>query len=209
MTNEERGAYITLLCLQWSRGSLTENDFQRVCIGMPPHSQRICQDKFQTDADGNYRNSRLERVRSEQQEYSKKQRDNANLRWHRNANAMPSHMPDDATALPTGMPNVCSPSPTPTPNNKEKSIAPKSQRSRFVPPTVEEVQTECEKINLPASEALKFVDYYESKGWLVGKVNMKSWKPALRNWQRNQNDRQQTLIAEPVKNKQIDWRDSV
>ena len=125
MTNEERGAYITLLCLQWSRGSLTENDFQRVCIGMPSHSQRICQDKFQIDAEGNYRNSRLERVRSEQREYSKKQRDNANLRWHRNANAMPSHMPDDAIALPADMPNVCSPSPTPTPKKKDTE-APKS-----------------------------------------------------------------------------------
>jgi uncharacterized protein YdaU (DUF1376 family) len=112
MTNEERGAYIALLCLQWSKGSLTENDFQRVCIGMPPHSQRICQDKFQIDADGNYRNKRLEAEREKQDQYRKKQTDNANKRWVGNATAY-------ATALPTDMPNVCSPSPSPSPNKKD------------------------------------------------------------------------------------------
>lgn len=209
MTNEERGAYITLLCLQWSRGSLTENDFQRVCIGMPSHSQRICQDKFQIDADGNYRNSRLERVRSEQQEYSKKQRNNANLRWHRNANAMPSHMPDDATALPTDMPNVCSPSPSPTPNKKEESIAPESQRSRFIPPTVEEVEIQCAQIGLPPIEATKFVNYYESKGWVVGRSKMKLWKSALANWRENYIQRQPSLPIQSAQKKDVDWRDSV
>ena len=112
MTNEERGAYIALLCLQWSKGSLTENDFQRVCIGMPPHSQRICQDKFQIDADGNYRNKRLEAEREKQDQYRKKQTDNANKRWVGNATAY-------ATALPADMPNVCSPSPSPSPNKKD------------------------------------------------------------------------------------------
>lgn len=118
MTNEERGAYIALLCLQWSKGSLTENDFQRVCIGMPPHSQRICQDKFQIDADGNYRNKRLEAEREKQDQYRKKQTDNANKRWVGNATAY-------ATALPADMPNVCSPSPSPSPNKKD-TAAPKS-----------------------------------------------------------------------------------
>jgi len=202
MTNEEKGAYITLLCIQWSRESLTESDFTRVCIGMPPHSQRICQSKFQIDAEGNFRNPRMETEREKQDQYRQKQTDNAKKRWVRNATAYP-------TALPMDMPNVCSPSPSPSPNNKEESIAPKSQRSHFTTPTVEEVQAECVIIELPVSEALKFVDYYESKGWLVGKAKMKSWKPALRNWKRNQNERQQTLIVEPITKKQIDWKDSL
>lgn len=120
MTNEERGAYIALLCLQWSKGSLTENDFQRVCIGMPPHSQRICQDKFQIDADGNYRNKRLEAEREKQDQYRKKQTDNAKKRWVGNATAYATAY---ATALPADMPNVCSPSPSP---NKKDTKAPSS-----------------------------------------------------------------------------------
>lgn len=122
MTNEERGAYIALLCIQWSKGSLSENDFQRVCAGMPPHSQRICQDKFQTDSDGNYRNRRLESEREKQDQYRKKQTENANKRWVGNATAYPTAYP---TALPTDIPNVCSPSPSPTPKKKD-TAAPKS-----------------------------------------------------------------------------------
>ena len=118
MTNEERGAYIALLCIQWSKEALTENDFQRVCIGMPPHSQRICQSKFQIDAEGNYRNQRLQSEREKQDQYRKKQTDNANKRWVGNATAY-------ATALPADMPNACSPSPTPSPNKKD-TAAPKS-----------------------------------------------------------------------------------
>jgi uncharacterized protein YdaU (DUF1376 family) len=118
MTNEERGAYIALLCIQWSKEALTENDFQRVCIGMPPHSQRICQSKFQIDAEGNYRNQRLQSEREKQVQYRKKQTDNANKRWVGNATAYP-------TALPVDIPKVCSPSPSPSPNKKD-TAAPKS-----------------------------------------------------------------------------------
>jgi uncharacterized protein YdaU (DUF1376 family) len=110
MTNEEKGAYITLLCIQWSKGSLLESDFQRVCAGMPPHSQRICETKFQIDGYGNFRNQRMEQEREKQAAYRAKQKENANKRWVGNANAMPSHMPPH-------MPNTCSPSPTPTPSN--------------------------------------------------------------------------------------------
>lgn len=185
MTNEERGAYIALLCLQWSKGSLTENDFQRVCIGMPPHSQRICQDKFQIDADGSYRNKRLEAEREKQDQYRKKQTDNAKKRWVGNATAY-------AAALPSHMPNVCSPSPSPSPN-KEESIASEPQRSRFAPPTIKEVEERCLEIGLPTSEASKFVNYYESKGWIVGRSKMKSWKASLAGWKDRHNERQQAL----------------
>jgi uncharacterized protein YdaU (DUF1376 family) len=202
MTNEERGAYIALLCIQWSKESLTENDFQRVCAGMPPHSQRICQSKFQIDAEGNYKNQRLETEREKQVQYRKKQTDNANKRWLGNATAY-------ATALPADMPNACSPSPSPSPNNKEESIAPKSQRSRFVVPSVEEVETACVEIGLPASEAGRFIDHYESKGWKVSGSPMKSWIASLRNWKRNRDERQQSLPIQPAQKKELDWRDAV
>lgn len=196
MTNEERGAYIALLCLQWSKGSLTENDFQRVCIGMPPHSQRICQDKFQIDADGNYRNKRLEAEREKQDQYRKKQTDNAKKRWVGNATAY-------ATALPAHMPNVCSPSPSPSPN-KEESIASEPQRSRFAPPTIKEVEDRCLEIGLPTSEASKFVNYYESKGWIVGRSKMKSWKASLAGWKDRHNERQQALPIQSQSRQALD-----
>jgi hypothetical protein len=31
-------------------------------------------------------------------------------------------------------------------------------------------------------KAQQFCDYYESKGWVIGKSPMKSWKAAVRTW---------------------------
>jgi uncharacterized protein YdaU (DUF1376 family) len=119
MTNEERGAYISLLCLQWSKGFVTELDIQRMCHGMPTHCQGICQSKFHIGEDGNYRNKRLEKERTKQKERSEKQRDIANLRWNKDANALPEDMPEDAKAYAESVPEVCFPSPSPSPKKKD------------------------------------------------------------------------------------------
>lgn len=107
MSNEERGAYIALLCIQWSKGFVSQTDFDRIAMAMPPHSQAICQEKFEKDADGCMRNARLEKERQKQASYRKKQTQNANLRWHGNANP-------DAKEMPPHMPEACSPSPSPS-----------------------------------------------------------------------------------------------
>jgi len=216
MSQEEVGQYIRLLCHQWNRGSIpveTEKQ-QRLTGGCVSVDVLV---KFRLCEDGLLRNERLETVRSEKDRYlqqqSQKGRKSAELRKLASTVVQPDTQPESNSGSTTVeirlQPKVNSPSPTPTPNNKEESIAPKSQRSHFTTPTVEEVQAECVRIELSLLEAPKFVDYYESKGWLVGKAKMKSWKPALRNWQRNQNERQQTLIVEPVKKKEIDYRDSL
>lgn len=54
---------------------------------------------------------------------------------------------------------------------------------RFKPPTIEEVQAYCEeRKNDIDPEA--FIDFYQSKGWIVGKSKMKDWKAAVRTWER-------------------------
>ena len=63
---------------------------------------------------------------------------------------------------------------------KEKNVL---KREKFKPPTVEEVQTYClERHN--AVDAERFVDFYEAKGWMIGKNAMKDWKAAVRTWER-------------------------
>lgn len=54
---------------------------------------------------------------------------------------------------------------------------------RFVPPTVEEVQAYCDE-RQNAVDAVSFVDFYEAKGWYVGKNKMKNWRAAVRTWER-------------------------
>jgi len=54
---------------------------------------------------------------------------------------------------------------------------------KFTKPTVQQVRDYCiERQN--NVDANRFVDFYESKGWLVGKSKMKCWKSAVRNWER-------------------------
>lgn len=59
-------------------------------------------------------------------------------------------------------------------------------RSRFVPPTLEEV-TAYVRERGSAVDPQGFLDFYAAKGWLVGKAPMKDWKAACRNaehWER-------------------------
>jgi hypothetical protein len=56
---------------------------------------------------------------------------------------------------------------------------------RFTPPSEEEVKLQCAKIGLDESEAARFLAYYESNGWKVGRNPMKSWPAALTNWKLN------------------------
>lgn len=53
---------------------------------------------------------------------------------------------------------------------------------RFIPPTVDDVREYCfERGN--SIDPQRFVDYYTSNGWMVGKNKMKDWKAAVRTWE--------------------------
>ena len=58
--------------------------------------------------------------------------------------------------------------------------------SRFKKPSVDEVAEYMTKQGLPdaRSMAVRFWNYYESKGWLVGKSPMKNWRAAVATWKR-------------------------
>lgn len=57
-----------------------------------------------------------------------------------------------------------------------------SKKKAFTPPTVEEVRAYCQERGNNI-DPQRFVDFYESKGWFVGKNKMKSWEAAVRNWE--------------------------
>ncbi len=64
---------------------------------------------------------------------------------------------------------------------------------RFVPPTREQLNLEAAKLGLPESEVTKFVAYYGSNGWKVGKAPMKSWQHALSGWAVRWRERDQSF----------------
>ena len=65
-------------------------------------------------------------------------------------------------------------------NNKSLS----SKKKRFSKPTIEQIDAYIKEKKLHF-DAEGFFDYYESKGWLVGKSPMKDWKAACRTWEHN------------------------
>ena len=70
-------------------------------------------------------------------------------------------------------------------NNKNiKKDIPKgiSKESHFVPPTVDQVKEYCQSRSNNV-DSNKFVDFYSSKGWMVGKTKMKDWKASVRTWE--------------------------
>ena len=65
---------------------------------------------------------------------------------------------------------------------KNNSVPKKS--TRFSPPTVDDVKAYCKERNNNV-DAERFIDYYNSNGWMVGKNKMKDWKAAVRTWENN------------------------
>ncbi len=63
------------------------------------------------------------------------------------------------------------------------------KRSRFVPPTVEEVAAYCRERN-NRIDPQTFVDSYEAKGWMIGTSKMKNWKAAVRTWEKRDGNSQ-------------------
>lgn len=62
-----------------------------------------------------------------------------------------------------------------------------TKTQNFVKPTLEEVKAYCaERKNKVNAE--RFIDFYTSKGWKVGREPMKDWKACVRTWERDSNE---------------------
>ena len=91
--------------------------------------------------------------------------------WHQNgANLEPEH---NVTEL----------------NKGDKAATP--PRTRFIPPSLEEVQAYCaERKNTVDAE--RFFDFYSANGWVQGKGKpIRDWRAAVRTWER------QTIAEQP------------
>lgn len=63
-----------------------------------------------------------------------------------------------------------------------------AREARFTPPSIVEVAAYCQERG-NGVDASRFVDFYSSKGWMVGKSKMKDWKAAVRNWERSRDEK--------------------
>lgn len=75
-------------------------------------------------------------------------------------------------------------------NNKEVK-----KRKKFIKPILEEIKTYCsERKN--SVDADKFINYYDSNGWKVGRNPMKSWQAAIRTWEKSSFDKPTKITTE-------------
>lgn len=71
-----------------------------------------------------------------------------------------------------------------TPIKEEEEEEQEEKRRVFIKPTTQEVQEYMKEIEYNG-DAEYFINYYQSKGWVVGKSKMKDWKSAVQTWKRN------------------------
>lgn len=67
-------------------------------------------------------------------------------------------------------------------NNKDKE----SKSKRFTPPSYNDVLLYCSQRS-NSVDPQTFIDFYSSKGWMVGKNKMKDWKACVRTWEKRDN----------------------
>jgi len=161
MSMEQKGKFITLLCVQHQKGHMSERDMLQIC---GTYDEDIF-DKFQTDSDGKFFNERLKEEIDKRKSYSESRRNNRKKK-------------DDVIIISdTYVQHMEN-------ENENENIIENKKVSRFEKPTLSELKTYMLEIGMnDVSE--KWFDYYESNGWLVGKNKMKNWRAAVRTWKNN------------------------
>ena len=77
-------------------------------------------------------------------------------------------------------------------NITNTNLTDSNKKAFFKKPTLDEVKNYCilRKNNI---EAEAFIDFYESKGWQIGKEKMKSWKACVRTWESRYKNKPKTM----------------
>ena len=163
LTMEERGQFITLLCLQHQKGTLTDKTI-RLSLGSV--SVDVLS-KFSKDKDGNFFNERLSEEIEKRIQFTESRRNNGSKGGRPKNNTKPLGL-----AKHNLMEDVN--------ENENEDININKSKCTFEQ-VYEYMAIRIGKENAKL-EAEKFVNYYTSNGWKVGKNPMKSWGAAANNW---------------------------
>lgn len=108
LTDAELGLYIRLLCVQWSAGSLPDDDQELLSYGRGETPLTRVKSKFKKCSDGKLRNTRMELERKKQNAFRKSRALNGKL------GGRPRKASDNlvlSTSKPNGLARKSSPSP--------------------------------------------------------------------------------------------------
>ena len=159
MSMEQKGKFITLLCIQHQKGHMIEKDMLQIC---GTYDEDIFS-KFKQDNDGKFYNERLKEEVEKRKAYSESRRNNRKKK---------EDMIDISKTYDEHMEN----------ENENKDLNKSKKVASFQKPTLEQVEEYMKERGM-SNYASRFHNFYESKGWMVGKNKMKDWKAAVRNWE--------------------------
>jgi len=166
MTFEEKGAYMDLLMLQFNRGHMNTHMIQHT-IG---HLWEQVKCKFIQDDEGLWYNVRLDIEKEKRKTFTESRRNN--MKSKNKPKDEPTYETHMQPHMNSHMENVN--------ENINKDINTNKSKCSFE--QVYEYMANKISLDLAKIEAEKFVNYYTSNGWKVGKNPMKSWAAAANNW---------------------------
>lgn len=212
MQPETVGIYIRLLCKLWNLPDGLPTDLKKLArlalvsekVFTKCWHSDLLSEKFILNDKNNITNERLEIVRGERLEKSTKARESALIKWElerqkSDANAVQTHSERNANGMHISKDKLSKENINKDNNDVGVKTPPPTQKVKvkkhFVKPKWEEVAN-CMFITLKAknitwpkeklqAEAERMVNFYESKGWMVGKNPMKDWQAATRTWLSN------------------------
>ena len=190
LTNEEIGAYIRILMYSWGKGKFKLNRIKFI-LDSPDVWAEIKQ--YFTCEDDLWFNPRMERERERVfgviEARSEAGKAGAKARWDNKGNAI-ANSKEDSKGNSKNMPAYTSeliPKNLRTDNSEPIK---REKQKRFSPPLLIDVIKRMIDTSLKSHieqpraevEAEKFINFYSSNGWKVGKNKMVSWESAVSNW---------------------------
>ena len=168
MSMEQKGKFITLLCIQHQKGHLSEKDMLHICGS---YDEDVFT-KFQKDEQGKFYNIRLEEEVDKRKAYSESRRNNRKKKEDVNniSSSYVEHMENE---------------------NENENLIEKKKVARFQKPTIEQLKEYMSEQGMN-DIAENWLNHYEANGWMVGKVKMKDWKASVRTWKTNQKNNSAT-----------------
>ena len=168
MSMEQKGKFITLLCIQHQKGHLSEKDMLHICGS---YDEDVFT-KFQKDEQGKFYNIRLEEEVGKRKAYSESRRNNRKKKEDMNNTSLSyvEHMENE---------------------NENENLIEKKKVARFQKPTIEQLKEYMSEQGMN-DIAENWLNHYEANGWMVGKNKMKDWKASVRTWKINQKNNSAT-----------------
>ena len=195
-SRELKGLFIDLCAMYWSRfGSVPfKLAVQKLCAGNATALNSLCEENIIALIDGEIFIEFLDEQLNEFENTSKQNSKNAREGWEKRRQAKVSSGRNAIASNPQ-----CESDAIREEKRREEKIREdkikeeeillkKEKKERFKNPKIEEIESYALEMDYKNFDSDVFFNFYESKGWMVGKSKMKNWKSAMAGWHsRNKN----------------------